>query len=219
MKRDKNDQSNYLLALHSSSDTLGVAALDLSKTKLNQKSATFNLGRELSNKLFDCIDEVLPSKYWSKISRLGVATGPGGFTSTRLTVVMARTLAQQLDCSLEGISSFELMAPRLIKKLPTKEKYNPFWIIKDLKRRGIIGGKYKLQNNSADQSKLEFIELEMPHLLSKTDEQDIFIDAEENVSVDVSRLLELILDAHKLKKESLWNKVLPIYPTSPVSKS
>ena len=50
---------------------------------------------------------------------------------------MARTIAQQIDCSLDSISSFHLMAPRLYKDLNQNQTSNPFWI-KDILRRGIL---------------------------------------------------------------------------------
>jgi tRNA threonylcarbamoyladenosine biosynthesis protein TsaB len=58
--------------------------------------AAFPLGRGLSNQLLTCIETVLPAADWTRLGRLAVATGPGGFTGTRLTIVVARTLAQQL---------------------------------------------------------------------------------------------------------------------------
>ena len=111
------DQDKYLLALHSSSEKLGVAILNLKEPEQNIHNSIFNSGRELANNLFKNVESLLPARQWSKIVRIAVAKGPGSFTGTRLTIVMARTLAQQLDCPLDGSSSFALMAPRLSKKL------------------------------------------------------------------------------------------------------
>ena len=49
---------------------------------------------------------------------------------------MARTLAQQLDCPLLGVSSYALMAPRLERQLPQAMQREPFWITQELPRRG-----------------------------------------------------------------------------------
>ena len=124
-----NQKGKYLLALHSSSETLGVALLNCAGINTTKQISTFPLGRALSKNLLSCVNELLPSEDWSQIVRLGVAIGPGGFTGTRLSVVMARTLAQQLGCSLDGVSSFSLMAPRLAQTLNSEQLQKPFWIV------------------------------------------------------------------------------------------
>jgi tRNA threonylcarbamoyl adenosine modification protein YeaZ len=48
-----------------------------------------------------------------------VAIGPGGFTGTRLGVVLARTLAQQLNLPLFGISSLQAIAQATVTTAPT----------------------------------------------------------------------------------------------------
>ena len=87
---------SWLLALHSSSPVLGVGLQRLDRPDLPPTLARFDLGRDLANQLLGCIEQVLPAAQWPALGRLAVATGPGGFTGTRLTVVLARTLAQQL---------------------------------------------------------------------------------------------------------------------------
>ena len=94
-----------LLALHSSSETLAVGLQPLDDAAAPPQLASFPLGRRLSNELLPCLEQVLPAEHWGRLGRLVVATGPGGFTGTRLTVVLARTLAQQLACPLHGFSS------------------------------------------------------------------------------------------------------------------
>ena len=123
-----SNEKCYLVAMHSSTEIFGVAALNLLDPNKSIKTATFPIGRTLSNKIISCVEEVIPSNEWAKIARLAVATGPGGFTGTRLSISMARTLAQQLISPLDGISSFELMVPRLARNLGRGQENNPFWI-------------------------------------------------------------------------------------------
>ena len=99
---------SLLLALHSSTERFGVAVLDPSVGELPQP-AVFDDGRGLSNTLLKRVESVLPAPRWPGLQGLAVATGPGGFTGTRLTVVMARTLAQQLRVPLVGVSSFTFL--------------------------------------------------------------------------------------------------------------
>jgi tRNA threonylcarbamoyl adenosine modification protein YeaZ len=102
----------------------------------------FPLGRQLSNALLPCLEQVLPAERWPEIGRLVVATGPGGFTSTRLTVVLARTLAQQLAVPLHGLGSFLLVARRMLRQRPELAAAEVFWLAQDLPRRGTVAGCY-----------------------------------------------------------------------------
>ena len=118
--------SRWLLALHSSSETLGLAVCDAENPAEGIRTLSRPMGRQLTNGLIPAVEELLPQAEWASIGRLAVSTGPGGFTGTRLTVVMARTLAQQLGCPLHGESSFALMAPRLSVALPSSQALEPF---------------------------------------------------------------------------------------------
>lgn len=129
----------WLLALHSSGETLGVALQRLGGGD-DPRLAAFPLGRGLSGALFECVEAVLPAAEWSGLGRLAVATGPGGFTGTRLTVALARTLAQQLDLPLDGVGSFRLIAQRLFRQGAAGP--GPFWVVQELPRRGLVAGLY-----------------------------------------------------------------------------
>ena len=86
-----------VLALHSSSDVLGVGVHWLGGSgpvEASRALRAFPLGRGLSNQLLSCMEQLLPADQWPQLIRLAVATGPGGFTGTRLTVVLARTDAE-----------------------------------------------------------------------------------------------------------------------------
>jgi len=57
------------------------------------------------------LPQELPAARRWPLGRAAVATGPGGITAPRLTVLLARTLAQQLQLSLDGFHSFLLSRP------------------------------------------------------------------------------------------------------------
>ncbi len=204
------------MALHSSSNTLGVAIIDAREPHQSLKSSTFPLGRELSKSIISCVEKILPSEYWQQLCRLSVSIGPGGFTGTRLTVVMARTIAQQLNIYLDGISSFALMAPRLAASLNSNIQGKQFWIVKDLPRRGLIAGEYLIGNYLRSKDFWEVIEIKHPYLLPYDFNPQPKIIASDNVDIDVIQLLKLSLNEHQLSQESHWRNTLPIYPTSPV---
>ena len=211
-----NSKSRYLLALHSCSESFGIAVKDIENPEKQIKSEVFNIGRSLSNKLFSCIEKILPRKFWKQIIRISVAKGPGSFTSTRLTLSMARTIAQQIDCSLDSMSSFHLMAPRLFKDLDQNQIMNPFWIKDLLPRRGYVAGKYELIKIHQDSNFHEFSEIIPPHLIRNEIEINPSLSATDNVEKDIISLIHFSQYCQSLKVSSHWGKTLPIYPTSPI---
>tara|TARA_Y100001968_G_C19108358_1_gene595992 strand:- start:15 stop:704 length:690 start_codon:yes stop_codon:yes gene_type:complete len=208
----------YLLGLHSSSESFGVGVMDLSDSSQNIKNAVFETGRELSNKVFECIDNVLPFQDWKQICRLSVATGPGGFTGTRITIALSRTIAQQLKCELDGVSSFALMAKRIHSQNNLANSDKPFWIIQSLKRRGLIGGLYQIKGKSSIAYCDQVIEIQPPHLLEKQINLDHAIHYREDIKMDIIELLKFSNSANQMQKSSNWEEILPIYPTSPIDK-
>ena len=201
--------NSLLMALHSSTERFGVAVHDPMSSSEPSAVQVFDDGRGLSNTLITRVSAMLPRERWTQLSGLAVATGPGGFTGTRLSVVMARTLAEQLRCPLLGISSFALMAPRLHSQLPGEQRGQPFWIARELPRRGLVAGCYCLDANDVN-------EVEEPHLVAKGRSLGSIVEAAEDVHADVLQLLKLLRCAHLAGKAMPWSEVLPIYPTSPV---
>jgi hypothetical protein len=101
------------------------------------------------------------------------------------------------------------MAPRLHNHLPEEQQGQPFWIARELPRRGLVAGCYRLDGDDVN-------ELEEPHLVAKRRSVSPIVEAAEDVRADVGRLLDLLLRAHLAGKAMPWSEVLPIYPTSPV---
>ncbi|BCX11870.1 MAG: tRNA (adenosine(37)-N6)-threonylcarbamoyltransferase complex dimerization subunit type 1 TsaB [Thermosynechococcus sp.] len=71
---------------------------------------TWPLGRELASQLHPCLGELMGRYTWAKLGAIAIGCGPGSFTGTRLGVVTARILAQQLEVPLLGLSSLGTMA-------------------------------------------------------------------------------------------------------------
>ena len=212
-------KTKYLLALHSCSESLGIAVKEADNPETIIKSEVFNIGRSLSNKLFSCIEKILPRHFWKQIIRISVAKGPGSFTSTRLTISMARTIAQQINCSLDSMSSFHLMAPRLYKNLNENNIFDPFWIKDILPRRGVLAGKYQLIKVHKESNFYEFDELISPKLINNDQQLYPSINASNSIEKDILELIKYSQYCHKLEVQSNWEKILPIYPTSPVEKN
>ena len=104
------------LALHTSSPALGLAigddvsTFDVDMRDRHLRTQVWALGRSLSTDLHPYLIKFLPPQTWSDLTFIAVAQGPGGFTGTRIGVVAARTLAQQLQVPLFGISSLAAIA-------------------------------------------------------------------------------------------------------------
>lgn len=97
----------YALAIHTTSPELGLA---LSNFADDSRCQTWELGREMSTHLHTHLQAFLYPQTWADLTFLAVAKGPGGFTGTRLGVVTARTLAQQLNVPLFAISTLAAFA-------------------------------------------------------------------------------------------------------------
>jgi tRNA threonylcarbamoyl adenosine modification protein YeaZ len=112
------------LAIHSSTGELGLAISQGSPTqcatgKKLPRHQTWRLQRELLNQLQHCLGEFLPPQTWPDLAYLAVAQGPGSFTSIRIGMVAARTLAQQLEIPLFAVSSLQGFAQSLLDSHPT----------------------------------------------------------------------------------------------------
>ena len=101
------EPKGYGFALHTCSPQLGLA---LSNFADDTRSSTWDLGRDLSTHLHQYLTEFMTPQTWADLAFIAVAKGPGGFTGTRIGVVTARTLAQQLDIPLFAISTLAAVA-------------------------------------------------------------------------------------------------------------
>ncbi len=97
----------YAIALHTSSPDLGLA---ISNFDGDSRQQVWNLGRDLSAYLHTELVTFLKPQSWSDLMFMAVAIGAGGYTGTRIGVVAARTIAQQLNIPLFGVSSLAAVA-------------------------------------------------------------------------------------------------------------
>lgn len=99
--------NKYGLALHTSSPELGLA---ISNFVGDSRCQTWELGRALSALLHHHLAEFIQPQTWADFAFIAVAKGPGGFTGTRIGIVTARTIAQQLNIPLFAISTLAAVA-------------------------------------------------------------------------------------------------------------
>lgn len=213
--RERAGRGGWLLALHSSSECLAVALQPLGWPEEPAQAECFPIGRGLANRLLPCVEALLPARKWPDLGRLAVAIGPGGFTGTRLTVAMARTLAQQLNLPLDGISSFHLIARRLLAAEPSAD---PLILRQPLPRHGVVAGLYRgdartpagVREQCAP--RLWRSEAELTQALGEHAHRP----AEPLLPDDARQLLAFSQAAAALGQPACWATVVPLYPTSPV---
>jgi tRNA threonylcarbamoyl adenosine modification protein YeaZ len=110
--------SRYGLAIHTASSELGLAINDFSGSSRCQ---VWELGRATSNLLHHYLMEFLAPQTWQDLAFIAVAQGPGGFTGTRIGVVTARTLGQQLNLPVFAISTLAAVAWDWAKQLDPRD--------------------------------------------------------------------------------------------------
>jgi tRNA threonylcarbamoyl adenosine modification protein YeaZ len=104
----------YGLALHTSSPALGLAICpDAGVADGELRYRSWALGRETSNLLHPYLRDFISPQTWGDLGWIAVASGPGGFMGTRLGLVTARTLGQQLDLPVFTVSSLAAIAWQL----------------------------------------------------------------------------------------------------------
>lgn len=97
----------YGLSLDTTSAVLGLA---LGTNQGDRRSRQWELGHALSSRLHEVMQEFVLPQQWSELAWIAVMQGPGSFTGTRIGVVTARTLAQQLQIPLYGFSNLAIAA-------------------------------------------------------------------------------------------------------------
>lgn len=95
------------LALHTTTGELGVALVDAQGFL---RSQSWDLGRQLANEIQIKLAEFIQPLSWQDLGFIAVANGPGSYTSTRIGVVTAKTLAQQLQIPVYGVSTLKTIA-------------------------------------------------------------------------------------------------------------
>ena len=104
---DGTSGTKYGLALHTSTPELGLA---ISNFPDDSRCQVWNLGRSLATDLHQHLVQFIQPQTWADLAFIAVAKGPGGFTGTRMGMVTARTLAQQLDIPVFAISTLAAFA-------------------------------------------------------------------------------------------------------------
>ena len=172
---------------------------------------------DLCQNLINDLNKFISKENLKKVKKISVSIGPANFNASRLIVVLARTISQQINCPLDSFSTFELMAKRIASKNNIFTNKQSFWIYKKLKRKGFIVGKYEICHNEKPPSDRVIREITLPKVVKELESKELFFEANYDDKEDLKELLNLA--NKKLLNSNLdsWRKVLPLYPISPIN--
>ena len=210
-------RENYsTLAINSTDNSFGFGYRKNNDSKSDELFIK-KFDHDLCNNLINDLNKFISKENLQKINKLSVSIGPANFNASRLIVVLARNISQQINCPLEGFSSFEIMAKRIASKNNIFINKTSFWIYKKLKRKGVIAGKYEICHNEKNPSDLVIRETVLPKVIKELDSKELFFEAIYDTKEDLKELLDLSNKNLLNSNVDSWKKVLPLYPISPIN--
>ena len=218
--------NKYGLSFHTTTPQLGIC---LSNFVDDNRSQVWDLGRDLSVYLHKSLGEILQPQTWQDLQFIAVAKGPGGFTGTRIGVVAARTLSQQVNIPLFGISSLAAVALDYVKTnreiSSESNNFNDCLLAVQMKARQeqlfvaiyqFVSKDNSLQTYIADT--IMTLE-EWQKTLANLDRSYQLIEAPNNLANTVPCVLELAYQQWQTGKLTTWQEVVPFYGQNPVNSS
>tara|TARA_B100000035_G_C20978416_1_gene544275 strand:- start:673 stop:1323 length:651 start_codon:yes stop_codon:yes gene_type:complete len=206
-----NHGENYsTLVIHSTDNSFGFG---YRKNNDQESDELFikKFDNDLCNNLINDLNKFISKENLQKINKLSVSIGPANFNASRLIVVLARTISQQINCPLDSFSSFEIMAKRIALKNNVLKNKKSFWIFKKLKRKGFIAGKYEICHNETN-SDLVMRETVLPKVVKELKSKELSFEAIYDDKEDLKELLDLSTKNLLNSNVNSWRKVLPLYP-------
>lgn len=214
---DNLASTQYGLALHTSSSELGLA---ISNFAADTRYQIWDLGRDLSLQLHPLLNEFIQPQKWKNLAFLAVAKGPGSFTGTRIGVVTARTLAQQLNLPLFAISTLAAVAWSECHQ----EQQEAIAVQMPAQRNQIFGAIY--EHSWDPHTQRSFLKTPLPDTVMNPQEWEKIlatwpnpyrrIEVTRGLGASVISLLELAdLDWQRGQRPN-WAEALPFYGQHPV---
>lgn len=213
--------NRYALAIHTSSANLGLA---MSNFNGEVRGQTWELGRDVSNQLQLQLEAFLSPQTWQDLEFLAVSIGPGGFTGTRIGVVTARTLAQQLEIPIFGVSSLAAIAWQTHLQSPVEDGTRI--AVQMLAQRGHIYGAIYVVRAMLNDGNTMHLETSMPdavfteaawlEVLNQWDCGQTIVTTE-GMGDSALAMLDLAYQNWQAGDRPSWADVVPFYGLSPVS--
>jgi tRNA threonylcarbamoyl adenosine modification protein YeaZ len=209
----------YSLGIHTSSSELG---LTISNFAGDSRYQSWELGRDLSTQLHSYLVEFIQPQTWIDFTFLAVAIGPGSFTGTRIGVVTARTMAQQLDIPLFGISTLAAVVWKQQQSLASTHQNHAIAVQMPAQREQLFTAIYQISATGAGLTPLLPDNVMKPETWQQTlasfpVDHLIEIPTAAGLGNSVSSLLELAYLDWQQGKRPHWSEVLPYYGQHPVA--
>ena len=217
MTNKLKQRENYpALVIHSTDNSFGFGHRK-NKNLESDKLFIKKFDNDLCNNLINDFNKFISKENLQKINKISVSIGPANFNASRLIVVLARTISQQINCPLDSFSSFEIMAKRIASKNNIFTNKKSFWIYKKLKRKGFIAGKYEIYHKEKNSSDLIIREIVLPKVVKELPSNELTFEANYDDKEDLKELLNLSNKNLLNSNLDSWKKVLPLYPISPIN--
>ena len=204
------------LVIHSTDNSYGFGYRN-NNNPVSDELFIKQFDKDLCNNLIVDFNKFISKENLQKVKNISVSIGPANFNASRLIVVLARTISQQINCPLNSFSSFEIMAKRIASKNNIFTNKQSFWIYKKLKRKGFIAGKYEICHNEEKNSDLFIREKVLPKFLKELESKELFFEANYEDEKDLKELLDLSNKNTLNANINSWQNVLPLYPISPIN--
>lgn len=209
--------SSYGLALHTVSPVLGLAIANFAGDRREQ---TWDLGRATSNVLHTYLMEFVEPQTWADLSFVAVAQGPGGFTGTRIGLVTARTLAQQLDLPVFPISTLAAVAWEWWTQQHNAAE-GAIAVEMPAQRGEVFGGIYHPGNSPWPSLRTEWSDRSLPQAAWEqtlaTWPTTVHLVHATQPATAVGAVLDLAYGHWQAGARSPWSEALPFYGQHPVT--
>jgi len=217
MTNKLKQRENYpTLVIHSTDNSFGFGYRKNNNLESDELFIK-KFDNDLCNNLINDLNKFISKENLQKTNKISVSIGPANFNASRLIVVLARTISQQINCPLDSFSSFEIMAKRIASKNNIFTNKQSFWIYKKLKRNGFIAGKYEISHNEKNPSDLVIRETVLPKVVKELGSKELFFEANYDDEEDLKELLNLSNKNLLNSNVDSWQKILPLYPISPIN--
>lgn len=204
----------YALALHTTTPELGLVITNFAG---ETRSDIWNLGRDLSSHIHQYLIEFIKPETWGDLAFIAVAKGPGGFTGTRIGVVTARTLGQQLDIPVFVISTLAAVAWSEASK---SQNAKTFAVEMPAQRGKVFAAIYQLMPDASGLIALLPDTVLTPEAWQETlanwNTSYQLIEAKSGLAATATSLLELAYLDWQQGKRPHWSEALPYYGQHPV---
>ncbi|MEI6445039.1 MAG: tRNA (adenosine(37)-N6)-threonylcarbamoyltransferase complex dimerization subunit type 1 TsaB [Nostocales cyanobacterium ELA583] len=213
-------QNKYALALHTTTPELGLTISNFADC---HQSQVWNLGRDLSSHIHQYLIELIKPRTWADLEFIAVAKGPGGFTGTRIGVVTARTLAQQLKIPVFAVSTLAAVAwqeytsnNNTSTSIQNNNYQQPIIAVEMPAQRGQVFG--AIYQPNADNSGITALLIDTVFTPAAWEETLVnwhtsyqLISATSQLAATVNSILDLAYLDWQQNKNPHWSQALPYY--------